>query len=183
MEDVDRCEEELIEYAIRESIRDLSIDRYSENGEDYVHVLFAHPVVRLSPLPDFVYPYLNSMPTASGDYLRIVTAIEQGDVYTLHELSGLQAFTERDSRGWLPLHRAAVQSQEQVLDQVLLASCDGTVDDVTAGGDTALILAAQEGLLENVRTLLRHGASPHKTNSLNESPLLLGTRSHIYIYI
>ena len=43
-----------------------------------------------------------------------------GDVYTLHELSGLQAFTERDSRGWLPLHRAAVQSQGEVLDQVLL---------------------------------------------------------------
>uniref|UniRef100_A0A8C7SSW0 Ankyrin repeat and SOCS box containing 15 n=1 Tax=Oncorhynchus mykiss TaxID=8022 RepID=A0A8C7SSW0_ONCMY len=120
------------------------------------------------------------MPTASGDYLRIVTAIEQGNVYTLQELSGLQAFTERDSRGWLPLHRAAVQSQEQVLDQVLLASCDGTVDDVTAGGDTALILAAQEGLLENVRTLLRHGASPHKTNSLNESPLLLAVRQGSY---
>uniref|UniRef100_A0AAZ3RDS7 SOCS box domain-containing protein n=1 Tax=Oncorhynchus tshawytscha TaxID=74940 RepID=A0AAZ3RDS7_ONCTS len=84
--------------------------------------------------------------------------------------SGLQAFTERDSRGWLPLHRAAVQSQGEVLDQVLLASCDVTVDDVTADGDTALILAAQEGLLENVRTLLQHGASPHKTNSLQHGP-------------
>uniref|UniRef100_A0A674AWC3 Ankyrin repeat and SOCS box containing 15b n=1 Tax=Salmo trutta TaxID=8032 RepID=A0A674AWC3_SALTR len=147
MEDVDRCEEELIEYAIRESIRDVSID---------------------------------SIPTVSGDYLRIVTAIEQGDVCTLQELSGLQAFTERDSRGWLPLHRAAVQSQEQVLDQVLQASCDVTVDDVTADGDTALILAAQEGLLENVRTLLQHGASPHKTNSLNESPLLLAVRQGSY---
>uniref|UniRef100_A0A8C7MAT9 Ankyrin repeat and SOCS box containing 15b n=1 Tax=Oncorhynchus kisutch TaxID=8019 RepID=A0A8C7MAT9_ONCKI len=120
------------------------------------------------------------MPTVSGDYLRIVTAIEQGDVCTLQELSGLQAFTERDSRGWLPLHRAAVQSQGEVLDQVLLASCDVTVDDVTADGDTALILAAQEGLLENVRTLLQHGASPHKTNSLNESPLLLAVREGSY---
>ncbi|CAB1345790.1 unnamed protein product, partial [Coregonus sp. 'balchen'] len=130
MEDVDRCEEELIEYAIRESIRDSSID---------------------------------SIQTVSGDYLRIVTAIEQGDVCTLQELSGLQAFTERDSRGWLPLHRAAVQSQEQVLNQVLLASFDVTVEDVTADGDTALILAVQEGLLENgsydmVSTLIICGA-------------------------
>lgn len=78
MEDIDRCEEELIEYAIRESIRDVSIDRYSENGEDYMKVLFAHPAKSLSPLPDLVYPYLNSIPTVSGDYLRIVTAIEQG---------------------------------------------------------------------------------------------------------
>uniref|UniRef100_A0A674ETX9 Ankyrin repeat and SOCS box containing 15b n=1 Tax=Salmo trutta TaxID=8032 RepID=A0A674ETX9_SALTR len=161
MEDIDRCEEELIEYAIRESIRDVSIDRYSENGEDYVHVLFAHPTISLS-LTLFTHTS---------------TACQQS------VLSGLQAFTERDSRGWLPLHRSAVQSQEQVLDQVLLASCDGTVDDVTADGDTALILAAQEGLLENVRTLLRHGASPHKTNSLNESPLLLAVRQGSYAMV
>uniref|UniRef100_A0A4W5PF00 Ankyrin repeat and SOCS box containing 15b n=1 Tax=Hucho hucho TaxID=62062 RepID=A0A4W5PF00_9TELE len=62
----------------------------------------------------------------------------------------------------------------------LAASCDVTVDDVTADGDTALILAAQEGLLENVRTLLQNGASPHKTNSLNESPLLLAVRQGSY---
>ncbi|XP_045064233.1 ankyrin repeat and SOCS box protein 15-like [Coregonus clupeaformis] len=156
MEDVDRCEEELIEYAIRESIRDSSID---------------------------------SIQTVSGDYLRIVTTIEQGRT-TPHRpclsncpsptLALKPAFTERDSRGWLPLHRAAVPSQEQVLDQLLLTSCDVTVEDVTADGDTALILAAQEGLLENVRTLLQHGASPHKTNSLNESPLLLAVRQGSY---
>uniref|UniRef100_A0A4W5KQA0 Ankyrin repeat and SOCS box containing 15b n=1 Tax=Hucho hucho TaxID=62062 RepID=A0A4W5KQA0_9TELE len=60
------------------------------------------------------------------------------------------------------------------------APCDVAVDDVTADGDTALILAAQEGLMENVRTLLQHGASPHKTNSLNVSPLLLAVRQGSY---
>jgi hypothetical protein len=43
-----------------------------------MNVLFAHPAKSLSPLPDIVYPYLNSIRTVSGDYLRIVTAIEQG---------------------------------------------------------------------------------------------------------
>uniref|UniRef100_A0A674EU41 Ankyrin repeat and SOCS box containing 15b n=1 Tax=Salmo trutta TaxID=8032 RepID=A0A674EU41_SALTR len=152
MEDIDRCEEELIEYAIRESIRDL-----------LTLALCPHQGSTLTPAIT-----LAITPTKGS-----VWCLSLGDVYTLQELSGLQAFTERDSRGWLPLHRSAV----------LLASCDGTVDDVTADGDTALILAAQEGLLENVRTLLRHGASPHKTNSLNESPLLLGTCTVIYIYI
>uniref|UniRef100_A0A674ETU4 Ankyrin repeat and SOCS box containing 15b n=1 Tax=Salmo trutta TaxID=8032 RepID=A0A674ETU4_SALTR len=154
MEDIDRCEEELIEYAIRET-------------------LCPHQGSTLTPAIT-----LAITPTKGS-----VWCLSLGDVYTLQELSGLQAFTERDSRGWLPLHRSAVQSQEQVLDQVLLASCDGTVDDVTADGDTALILAAQEGLLENVRTLLRHGASPHKTNSLNESPLLLAVRQGSYAMV
>uniref|UniRef100_A0A8C8FKF9 SOCS box domain-containing protein n=1 Tax=Oncorhynchus tshawytscha TaxID=74940 RepID=A0A8C8FKF9_ONCTS len=141
-------------------------------------VLFAHPAVRLSPLPDFVYPYLNSMPTVNGDYLRIVTAIEQGRT-TPHRpcLSNLPE---------IPVATYSTTSITHVFNSHYFcvcgpaASCDGTVDDVTAGGDTALILAAQEGLLENVRTLLRHGASPHKTNSLNESPLLLAVRQGSY---
>lgn len=43
-------------------------------------------------------------------------------------------------------------------------------------GETALTLAIQAGLEENVRILLEHGALPHNLNSkkLKESPLLLG---------
>uniref|UniRef100_A0A674ESP2 Ankyrin repeat and SOCS box containing 15b n=1 Tax=Salmo trutta TaxID=8032 RepID=A0A674ESP2_SALTR len=180
MEDIDRCEEELIEYAIRESIRDVSIDSPTLALKLLTLALCPHQGSTLTPAIT-----LAITPTKGS-----VWCLSLGDVYTLQELSGLQAFTERDSRGWLPLHRSAVQSQEQVLDQVLLgeshlqySSCDGTVDDVTADGDTALILAAQEGLLENVRTLLRHGASPHKTNSLNESPLLLAVRQGSYAMV
>lgn len=41
-------------------------------------------------------------------------------------------------------------------------------------GETALTLAVQSGLEENVRILLEHGALPHNLNSKKESPLLLG---------
>ena len=37
-----------------------------------------------------------------------------------------------------------------------------------------MTLAAQMGLVENVRLLLEKGASPNNTNDTNESPLLLG---------
>lgn len=50
-----------------------------------------------------------------------------------------------------------------------------SLEKETADGETALILAIQAGLVENVRTLLEHGASPNRTNSKNDSPLLLGT--------
>lgn len=41
-------------------------------------------------------------------------------------------------------------------------------------GETPLTLAVKAGLVDNVRSLLERGASPHNGNSKNESPLLLG---------
>ena len=47
-----------------------------------------------------------------------------GDLFLLQELSDVPAaFTEVDSRGWFPLHKAAVQSSPQVLELVLHGEC------------------------------------------------------------
>lgn len=127
-----------------------------------------------------------------------------GDVCGVQQQAGqLSAFTERDSRGHLPLHAAALRPQTDVLRVVLqgenrawgwggwggvhllqfspgvpvtvMASTDLTLEEQTGEGDTPLTLAAAAGLVDNVRILLGHGASPHNTNSSNESPLLIGT--------
>uniref|UniRef100_A0A3Q3LYG2 Ankyrin repeat and SOCS box containing 15b n=1 Tax=Mastacembelus armatus TaxID=205130 RepID=A0A3Q3LYG2_9TELE len=96
-------------------------------------------------------------------------------------LSGcVSAFRENDRKGWLPLHAAAVQPQSELLQAVLQASTDLTLEEQTEDGDTALILAAEAGLVENVRMLLQHGASPHNTNGMNESPLLIAVRQNSY---
>lgn len=43
-----------------------------------------------------------------------------GDLFALEKLSDYPAaFTEVDSRGWYPLHRAAVQQSVQVLEMVI----------------------------------------------------------------
>lgn len=63
---------------------------------------------------------------------------------------------------------------------VAMASTDLTMEEKTEDGDTALTLAAEAGLVENVNMLLQHSASPHNTNSKNETPLLIGnTQTHI----
>ena len=49
------------------------------------------------------------------------------------------------------------------------------LEEQTEDGSTALTLAAEAGLVQNVSMLLRRGASPHNTNSKNESPLLIGS--------
>uniref|UniRef100_A0A4W4GNM7 SOCS box domain-containing protein n=1 Tax=Electrophorus electricus TaxID=8005 RepID=A0A4W4GNM7_ELEEL len=96
------------------------------------------------------------------------------DLFTLQEMLDYPAaFTEVDAQGWCPLHRASVQQSVQVLEMVLYASYRLSLDEETSDGETPLTLATQAGLVEIVRTLLEHGASPHRTNRKNESPLLL----------
>nr|XP_029135210.1 ankyrin repeat and SOCS box protein 15-like [Labrus bergylta] len=149
--------EEFIEFAIRESIQDASklpcsapIHRKESNSEEFV---------------------------------KIMEAIHTGDVCALQELSGYtSAFRERDSRGQLLLHAAAVQPQQEILHVVLqvLTSTDLTLEEQTEDGDTCLTLAAEAGLVENVKILLQHQASPHNNNSRNESPLLIAVRKKSY---
>ncbi|XP_067293079.1 ankyrin repeat and SOCS box protein 15 isoform X3 [Pseudorasbora parva] len=111
----------------------------------------------------------------SVEHQKILDAIFRGDLFALQELSDYPAaFTEMDTKGWLPIHRAAVQQSVQVLEMVLYASYRLSLEEETADGETPLILATQAGLVEIVSTLLEHGASPNRINSKNESPLLLG---------
>lgn len=49
-----------------------------------------------------------------------VSSRPTGDLFALEKLSDYPAaFTEVDSRGWYPLHRAAVQQSVQVLEMVI----------------------------------------------------------------
>ncbi|XP_018560602.1 ankyrin repeat and SOCS box protein 15 isoform X1 [Lates calcarifer] len=110
--------------------------------------------------------------------LKLVDAIERGDMLALQELCDFPAaFSQEDEHGWYPLHRAAVQPLVSVLETVLYASFRLTLEEKTLEGETFLTLAVKAGLVENVKMLLDHGASPHTTNSKNESPLLLAVRA------
>ncbi|XP_053169967.1 ankyrin repeat and SOCS box protein 15b [Scomber japonicus] len=157
MDDIEQegINEELIEFAIRESIQ----DSYK--------------------LPCSLQT--NRKETNSEDFVKIIAAIEKGDVCALQELSGcVSAFRETGMRGLLPLHTAAVQPQQEILSLVLQVSKSTDLEEQTEDGSTALTLAAEAGLVQNVSMLLRRGASPHNTNSKNESPLLIAVRQRSY---
>lgn len=51
------------------------------------------------------------------------------------------------------------------------------MEETTGAGETPLTLACEAGHVENVKVLLQHGASPHNTNTKNETPLLLGIKA------
>ncbi|XP_062238260.1 ankyrin repeat and SOCS box protein 15b isoform X1 [Platichthys flesus] len=160
MDDLERegINEELIQFAIRESV------------QDAVRLPCSAQTHRKDP--------------NSEDFVKIMAAIYKGDVCALQELSGcVSAFRVSDSRARLPLHVAAVQPQPEILQavlQVLVTSTELTLEQQTQDGDTALTLAVEAGLVDNVRMLLQHGASPHSTNSRNESPLLIAVRERSY---
>ncbi|XP_078112139.1 ankyrin repeat and SOCS box protein 15-like [Sander vitreus] len=124
-----------------------------------------------------------SLETATDENLRVLAAIEQGEVLMLRGmLRHTFAFRESDSRGWLPIHRAASQPVLEVLQTVLRLAAQGlSLEERTAmGGETPLTLAVKAGLVQNVKSLLEYGASPHNTNSKNESPLLLAVKAGSY---
>lgn len=51
---------------------------------------------------------------------KAISSGPTGDLFALQELSDYPAaFTEVDSKGWYPIHRAAVQQSVQVLEMVL----------------------------------------------------------------
>ncbi|XP_075995656.1 ankyrin repeat and SOCS box protein 15-like [Genypterus blacodes] len=124
-----------------------------------------------------------SLDAVTDENLRVLAAIEQGDVWVLRQmLRHTFAFRKSDSRGWFPLHRAASQPVLEVLETILTLVAQGvSLEERTAvGGDTALTLAVKADLVKNAKSLLEHGASPHSTNSKKESPLLLAVRAGSY---
>lgn len=111
------------------------------------------------------------------EYVNLIDAIKTCDMEALQDqCENIEAFSLVDSRGWYPLHWAAAQPVIEVLEMVLYASCRLTLEETTLEGETFLTSAVKAGFVDNVKMLLKHGASPHTTNSRNESPLLLAVR-------
>ncbi|KAK1900771.1 Ankyrin repeat and SOCS box protein 14 [Dissostichus eleginoides] len=113
----------------------------------------------------------------SADSSAIFTAIRQGNEKLLKGLSVRQRdrFSQTDSRGWTPLHEAAAQRNQNILELTFKVS--GSVDSRTLRGQTPLLLAAEGGLIENASFLLQHGAKPDIQDCDLDSPLLVAIRS------
>ncbi|XP_028431960.1 ankyrin repeat and SOCS box protein 14 isoform X3 [Perca flavescens] len=109
----------------------------------------------------------------------IFTAIRQGNEKLLKELSirHRDKFSDTNSRGWTPLHEAAAQSNQTILELTLHASGSDSVESRTPRGQTPLFLAVEGGLIENASFLLQHGAQPDSQDHDQDSPMLLAIRS------
>ncbi|KAM3621335.1 uncharacterized protein V6R79_009782 [Siganus canaliculatus] len=109
----------------------------------------------------------------------IFSAIRAGEERLLKELS-LQrsaSFSLTDGSGWTPLHHAAAQRNQNVLDLVFSVSGPDAVNCPTPRGETPLFLAVGGGLIENASFLLQHGAQPDLQDQDQDSALLLAIRS------
>nr|XP_044992124.1 ankyrin repeat and SOCS box protein 14 [Jaculus jaculus] len=109
----------------------------------------------------------------STTYKKIIETIETGKEDALSHLSQCRsAFAEADGLGWIPLHKAAVQLNKNILEITLKASKPSLWDQATCQGETPLFLAVRSCLLENASFLLLNGCNPNAKNSEGSSPLL-----------
>ncbi|XP_023611520.1 ankyrin repeat and SOCS box protein 14 isoform X1 [Myotis lucifugus] len=110
----------------------------------------------------------------STDCKKIVETIETvGEEDALLHLTKYgSAFDEADEIGRLPLHKAAVQLNTNILEITLKASKPSVWEQTTHNGETPLFLAVSNCLLENATFLLLNGCNPNAKNFEGNSPLL-----------
>ncbi|KAM5231505.1 ankyrin repeat and SOCS box protein 14 isoform 2-T2 [Hipposideros larvatus] len=117
----------------------------------------------------------------STDCKKIVETIETGKEDALSHLTECHsAFDEADEIGWLPLHKAAVQLNKNILEITLKASKPSVWEQTTHNGETPLFLAVSNCLLENASFLLLSGCNPNAKNVEGNSPLLTAVLQDSY---
>nr|XP_040059634.1 dynein heavy chain 12, axonemal-like isoform X1 [Gasterosteus aculeatus aculeatus] len=115
----------------------------------------------------------------SADSSPTFSAIRQGDEKLLKDLllRRREEFSRADGRGWTPLHEAAAQTNQTVLELTLKGSGCGSLESRTRRGQTPLHLAVEGGLMENASFLLQRGAEADSEDQDQDTPLLLAIRS------
>nr|XP_058934028.1 ankyrin repeat and SOCS box protein 14 isoform X4 [Kogia breviceps]XP_058934029.1 ankyrin repeat and SOCS box protein 14 isoform X4 [Kogia breviceps] len=129
-------------------------------------------------------PFLGETTSAKLSKQLLGSSVERAVFCKEDVLSGLtkyhSAFDEADEMGWLPLHKAAVQLNKNILEITLKASKPSVWEQTTHNGETPLFLAVNNCLLENVRFLLLNGCNPNAKNVEGNSPLLTAVLQDTY---
>ncbi|KAJ6654087.1 hypothetical protein lerEdw1_007451 [Lerista edwardsae] len=116
---------------------------------------------------------------------KLVTAIREGHVFDLQNYVRYKyALDEADERGWFPLHEAAVQPIQQILEVVLdavrlgsyemaatLMEYNCTVNQPCVRRWSALHEAAKQGRNDLVALLLKNGGNVHLRDGYGVTPL------------
>ncbi|XP_074169252.1 ankyrin repeat and SOCS box protein 14 isoform X4 [Rhinolophus sinicus] len=112
---------------------------------------------------------------------KIVETLLIGEEDALSHLTEYQsAFEETDGIGWIPLHKAAMQLNKNILEITLKASKPSVWEQTTHNGETPLFLAVSNCLLENASFLLLNGCNPNAKNFEGNSPLLTAVLQDSY---
>ncbi|XP_030633693.1 dynein heavy chain 12, axonemal [Chanos chanos] len=112
---------------------------------------------------------------------KISKAIKLGDEAALRKLAvHRHAFSEEDNAGYIPLHEAAIQSNQNILEITFTASPSDAQQKRTLRGKTALSSAVERGLLDNAMFLLNKGSSPDSRDEEDYAPLVTAIRNSHY---
>jgi ankyrin repeat protein len=101
-------------------------------------------------------------------------AVRSGDLAAVDQLLAAdELMTSYDSRGWTPVHTAAVRGEFTILELLLNKGADVDVRGQQFNEDTPLSLVAEEGHIGSISVLLKHGADIHTRNKHKYTPIML----------
>ncbi|KAM6220676.1 ankyrin repeat and SOCS box protein 3 [Rhynchocyon petersi] len=106
-------------------------------------------------------------------------AVRENNVKVLRQLLRKgYSYDVADNRGWMPIHEAAYHNSLQCLLALIRADSTGNYAKIkTFEGFSALHLAASQGHLKIVRTLLDLGADPNERTPEETTPLFLAVEN------
>uniref|UniRef100_A0AAY4AUN6 SOCS box domain-containing protein n=1 Tax=Denticeps clupeoides TaxID=299321 RepID=A0AAY4AUN6_9TELE len=115
----------------------------------------------------------------SGEGLERLFFVPPGNEESLRKLVvHTQAFSEEDSRGWVPLHEAAFQSNQKILEITFTASPRGAEHKRCHRGKTPLFLAVEKCLVDNASFLMEKGCSANIVDVDEDTPLFIAIRNN-----
>ncbi|XP_054866379.1 dynein axonemal heavy chain 12 isoform X1 [Amphiprion ocellaris] len=165
----------------------MEFDRFGIEDEDDEDDAATQYMIEQSLLDSSKHKETNKEETArhsssgpgAADITKVFTAIRQGDEKLLKDLCVRQKYTflQTDDRGWMPLHEAAAQSNQTILELTFKASGPDSMECRTLCGQTPLFMAVEQGLIENASFLLKHGAQPDSQDNNQDAPLFAAIRS------
>lgn len=131
------------------------LEHQDSNGETVLHRMALHGFSTLIDETLISNPRLAFMKNAHTHY-PIHTAILNNQEAAVSSLLNENSADLADSNGWKPLHFAARQTNNMILEQCL--QYPSHIDEPDMMGRTPLMLAAELGNIDAVATLIRHGA-------------------------
>ncbi|XP_077070521.1 dynein axonemal heavy chain 12 isoform X2 [Siphateles boraxobius] len=154
-----------------EEVYDAAEDDWDEDEDEATQYMIEQSLLEYSKHTDSA----TSNPLDLIDHEELFTAIQAGNEDALKVLvQRKEALSNADSRGWIPLHEAAVQHKRSILEITYAASPQGSGQCRTLRGETPLFLAVVHGLRENATFLLQNGCDPDCKNEDGDSALVAG---------
>uniref|UniRef100_A0A9J7YQJ4 Ankyrin repeat and SOCS box containing 14b n=1 Tax=Cyprinus carpio carpio TaxID=630221 RepID=A0A9J7YQJ4_CYPCA len=164
-----------------EEVYEAAEDDWDDNEDEATQYMIEQSLLEYSKHADSATSIFSKCSRISGVFVMLTACVVPGNEDALKVLvQRKEALSNADSKGWIPLHEAAVQHKRSILEITFAASPQGSGQCRTLRGETPLFLAVVHGLRENATFLLQNGCDPDCKNEDDDSALVAAIKNDQY---